>query len=292
MENIGFIGFGIMGRPMAVNIRAAGYTLYGWARRQDSIAPALVTGIQACASAADVAARSDIVFTMVSDTPDVEAVIFGADGLIEQARPGSVVVDMSTISALATRDMAARLAAKDIAMLDAPVSGGEQGALDGTLSIMIGGKRDVVERVMPLFECMGKNIVHIGDNGAGQVAKSCNQILVAQSMVAVSEALLLAKSAGVDPAKVREALLGGFAGSKILEVHGLRLLEHNFKPGFKTKLHHKDLRIALENAAALGLALPGAAQAGQYLNALMGAELGELDSAAIGLMVARLNGER
>jgi 2-hydroxy-3-oxopropionate reductase len=220
----------------------------------------------------------------------VEQVIFGPDGVIEGAQPGSVVVDMSSISPIATRDMAKQLSERGVAMLDAPVSGGQIGAQHATLSIMVGGKPEVLDRVLPLLQLMGENIVHVGDNGAGQTAKVCNQVLVAGTILAVSEALLLAAKAGVDPAKVRQALLGGFASSKILEVHGQRMLDRNFTPGFKARLHQKDMRIALLTAHDLGLALPTAATAAEYLNALMGNGEGELDSSAIVKVLERMSG--
>ena len=257
--NLGFVGLGIMGRPMALNLMKGGDPLAVYARRAESMAPLVQAGATACGSPAEVAAKSDVTFVMVSDSPDVEAVVLGLGGCIEGARPGAVVVDMSTISASVTRRIAARLAEKGVEMLDAPVSGGEPGAVNGTLSIMVGGNAEVVERVTPLFKLMGSNIVHIGENGAGQVAKSCNQICAAVTVEAVAEALTLARANGVDPAKVRDALLGGFAYSKALEVHGKRMLEGNFKPGFKAKLHQKDMRIALSSGHELGVALPAAA---------------------------------
>lgn len=280
-ERIGFVGLGIMGRPMALNIQKAGYELAVYARRPESMEPLAAAGAVCCASAAEVARRSDICFTMVADTPDVEQAILGPDGLAEGARPGSVVVDMSTAAPGAIRTIAERLRARGIAMLDAPVSGGDLGAIDGTLSIMVGGEPEIFARVRPLFEVMGRNIVHIGPNGAGQVCKSCNQIVVGATIAGVAEAILLARASGVDPARVREALLGGFAASRILEVHGRRMIEGDFAPGFKARLHRKDMRIVSEAAHALGLALPGAAAVGQYLNALVGRGLGEEDSAAI-----------
>jgi 2-hydroxy-3-oxopropionate reductase len=288
-ERVGYIGLGIMGRPMALNLLKAGYPVSVWARRAESMEPLVEAGAKACASPADVARQSDIVFTNVSDTADVEAVILGPDGIIHGAESGSVVVDDSTISPLATREMAGQLREKGIEMLDAPVSGGEQGAIDGTLSMMVGGKSEVFERVRPLFEVLGRNIVLVGDNGAGQVAKMCNQVVIAQTMAAVGEAFTLAEAADVDPAKVREALLGGFAGSKVMEVHGQRMLDDNFAPGFKAKLHRKDMKIALETAAALGVGVPGAAVATQLINALVGAGGGELDSSALVTVQRRMS---
>jgi len=289
METVGYIGLGIMGRPAAQNLLKAGYQVNVYARRDESMQPLTEAGATGCKSPADVAAKSDIIFTNVSDTPDVEQVILGANGVIEGVRKGSAVVDMSTIAASATREIAKQLTARGADMLDAPVSGGEKGAIDGTLSIMVGGDENVFERVKPLFEVMGKNIVLIGSNGAGQVAKACNQVVIAQAISAIGEAFLLARKSGVDPYKVREALLGGFAGSRALESHGQRMLDRNFAPGFKAKLHHKDMRIVLEEAQKLGLALPGAAMVTQYLNALMGADMGEDDSISIYRLQEQVN---
>lgn len=286
---VGFVGLGIMGRPMALNLRKAGHSLWVHGRRLPTMQPLVDAGATACSSPADVAANADVTFVMVSDTPDVEQVVLAENGIIHRARRGAIVVDMSTISPAATRRMAGELAARGVEMLDAPVSGGEVGAINGTLSIMVGGRKEVFEKVLPLFQTMGKNIVHVGGNGAGQVAKACNQIVVAVTIEAVSEALTFARKNGVDAAKVRAALLGGFAGSKILEVHGQRMLDKDFKPGFKVKLHQKDLRIVMEDAGKLGLALPGAALVAQHLNALMGAGDAELDSSAIVKAVERLS---
>jgi len=283
-EKIGFIGLGIMGRPMALNLRQAGYELWVHARRPEMMKPLSAAGATPCASPQAVAEHSEIIFTMVADTPDVEQVILGEHGVIHGAHPGQLIIDMSTIAASKTQEIAAQLATQHIEMLDAPVSGGEKGAVEGTLSIMVGGPKAQFERALALLQLLGQNIVYIGGHGAGQIAKTCNQVLVSQTIVAVGEALLLAQAAGVDPANVRQALLGGFAGSRILEVHGQRMLTHDFQPGFKTKLHHKDMRIALQTSHELGVALPGAALAAQYLNALMGADQGELDSAAMVLV--------
>jgi 2-hydroxy-3-oxopropionate reductase len=266
---------------MALNLLRAGYSVRVWARRAESMQPLIEAGATACSSPADAASGAGIIITNVSDTVDVEQVILGDSGVIEGAASGSVVVDMSTISPSVTRDIAARLAKGGVEMLDAPVSGGEKGAIDGTLSIMIGGKADVYQRVLPVFEVLGSNIVLIGDNGAGQVTKACNQTVIAQTISAIGEAFVLATAAGVDPARVREALLGGFAGSRVLDSHGGRMLAHDFKPGFKSKLHQKDMRIVLETAHELGIALPGAALATQLINALVGSGGGEDDSCAI-----------
>jgi len=273
--NIGFIGPGIMGGPMALNLMKGGHKLWVHARRAEAMKKLVTEGATACASAAEVAKNADVIFLIVSDTPDVESVIFGEAGLAKLARSGSVIVDMSTISPTTTKVFAERLAKQSVDMLDAPVSGGETGAINGTLSIMVGGKTKVFERVKPLFELMGKNIVHVGDNGA---------------IEAVAEALTFARKNGADPAKVRDALMGGFAGSKVMEVHGKRMLDNDFKPGFKVGLHQKDMRIVMETAHQLGVALPAAALVTQHLNALMGTGDKDLDSAAVVKVVKRMSG--
>ena len=290
MEKIAYIGLGIMGRPMVLNLLRAGYSVRVWARRSEMMEPLVEAGATACSSPADAADNSDIIITNVSDTTDVEQVVLGQNGIIDGAAKGSVVVDMSTISPSVTRAIAERLAERNVEMLDAPVSGGEKGAIDGTLSIMVGGKAAVFERVLPVFDVLGSNIVHIGDIGAGQVTKACNQTVIAQSISAIGEAFVLAAAAGVDPAKVREALLGGFAGSKVLDSHGGRMLVHDFKPGFKARLHQKDMRIVLETAHELGIALPGASLATQLINALVGSGGGEDDSCAILRLQEQLSG--
>ena len=288
--NVAFIGLGIMGRPMALNLKKAGHTVFVYGRRPESVVPLAAAGCTACASPSEAASQADITIVMVSDTPDVETVLFGYGCGADGARPGSVVVDMSTISPTATQAFAHKLEARGVDMLDAPVSGGEVGAINATLSIMVGGRPAVFERVKPVFEVLGKNIVLVGDNGAGQVAKACNQIVVAVTIEAVAEALTFARKNGVDPAKVRDALAGGFAGSRILEVHGKRMLDNDYTPGFKTRLHQKDLNIVMQTAKELGLALPGAALVMQHLNALMGTGGGELDSAAVMKVVERESG--
>ncbi len=280
--HIGLIGPGIMGRPMAFNLAKAGHTVHVYARRDAALEPfANQPGFVIAPSPAAVARAAEIIITIVSDTPDVEAVLFGPDGVTHGATAGSVVVDMSTISPTATREFANRLAIQGVEMLDAPVSGGEVGAINGTLSIMVGGKPEVFERVRPVFELMGKNIVHVGDAGAGQVAKACNQVVVAVTIEAVAEALTFARSHGVDGAKVRQALLGGFAGSKIMEVHGQRMLDDNFQPGFKTHLHAKDMRIVEAEARSRGVVLPCADLVSGRLEGLIEAGMGELDSSAL-----------
>ena len=286
-ETVGFIGPGIMGRPMALNLIRAGYPMRVFARRPKAAEPLVARGAVHCESPEAAAKNAAIIITMVADTPDVEEVLIGDAGVIHSAEAGAVVVDMSTLSPGVTRRIAERLKARGIEMLDAPVSGGEQGAIDRSLSIMVGGSQPIFKRVLPLLECMGKHIIHVGDHGAGQVAKACNQILVAQTIAAVAEALKLARDAGVDPAKVREALLGGFAYSKILKVHGQRMLHQDFNPGFKAKLHQKDMHIALQTARELDIVLSGAALASTHIDRLVESGGGELDSAAIATIIDR-----
>ncbi len=290
MANVAFIGLGIMGRPMALNLLRAGHALWVHGRRPETMAPLAEAGATACASPAEAARHAEVSIVMVSDTPDVEQVIFGDFGIVHGARAGSAVVDMSTISPGAARAFAAELRQGGVEMLDAPVSGGEAGAIAATLSIMAGGRPEVFERVRPLFEAMGRNIVLVGGNGAGQVAKACNQVVIAATLQGVAEALTLARRSGVDAARVREALMGGFAGSRILEVHGKRMIERDFRPGFKSRLHQKDLNIVMQAARELGLALPGAALSMQYMNALVGSGDGEFDSAALVKIVERMSG--
>ena len=263
---VGFIGLGIMGRPMAGRLAAGGHELAVFARRE---VPAELReqGVAACASSREVAARAEAIITMLPDTPQVEEVLFGANGVAEGLTPGKVVIDMSSISPIATKDLAARINALGCQYLDAPVSGGEVGARNGTLSIMVGGPPEVFDRIRPLFELMGKNITLVGGNGDGQTAKVANQIIVALNIEAVAEALLFAAKAGADPAKVRQALMGGFANSRILEVHGERMIRRTFDPGFRIELHQKDLNLALAGARALGISLPNTATAQELFNA-------------------------
>lgn len=289
-ERVGYVGLGIMGRPMALNLLKAGHPVAVYARRPEAMVPLTDAGAVACASPREVAEQADVIFTNVSDTPDVEEVVLGSNGIVHGARPGAVVVDHSTISPSATRRIAAALRERGVGMLDAPVSGGQQGAIAGTLSVMVGGPEAVFRRVLPLLEVVGRNIVHVGDHGAGQVAKACNQVVIAQTIAAVAEGLLLATAAGVDPAKVREALLGGFAQSRVLEVHGQRMLDRNYAPGFTSRLHQKDMRIVLETAHELGLPLPGASTVAQYLNALVGGGDTDVDSSAIATVLERISG--
>ena len=278
--NVGFIGLGIMGAPMAGHLIAGGHSLALKTRRQ--VPENLVAaGGQPCASAAAVAERSDVIILMLPDTPDVETVLFGADGVAEGVKRGSIVVDMSSISPIATRDFAARLAEHGVDYLDAPVSGGEVGARNAALSIMVGGREDVFARVKPLLDLMGKTVTHVGETGAGQVAKVANQIIVALTIGAVAEGLLFASKAGADPAKVRQAITGGLATSRILELHGERMIKRTFDPGFRIALHQKDLNLALEGAKSLGLALPGTALAQQLLSVCAANGAGDSDHSAL-----------
>lgn len=280
-EKLGFIGLGIMGLPMALNLRRAGHEVYVYNRTASRAQTVVEAGAKLCTTPAEVAKNADIIFTCVSDTPDVEAVLFGMDGVIHGVKPGAVVVDHSTISPEATRGFAKLLKQKNVEMLDAPISGGETGAINGTLSIMTGGAAEVFARVKPYFEVMGKNIVLVGGNGAGQVAKCCNQVVIACAIEGVAEALLLAEKSGVDGNKVREALLGGFAGSKVLEIHGNRMLTGDYKPGFKSKLHRKDMGIVMDTAASAKIDLPAATLATLHMDEVIKTGDGELDSAAI-----------
>ena len=287
---VGFIGLGLMGRPMALNLIKAGHRVHVWSRRRESMQPLLDAGAGDCASAAEVARRASITISMVADAPDVEQVTLGADGVADGAGAGHIHIDMSTIAPAAAQSIATRLAARGIIALDAPVSGGEPGAIAGTLTIMVGGDGDACAHVQPLFEAMGKSITRIGEAGAGQVAKACNQIITGVGVASVAEALNFATRSGVDGAKVREALLGGFAYSRILESHGQRMLARNFKPGFKAWMHQKDVRIVMDEAHRLGLALPTAAATMQLFNAMAGSGLGEDDSVAMLKLFERMSG--
>ena len=283
--SIGLIGAGIMGRPMALNLLRAGYPIKAFARRPQQLEPLTEAGATTGGSPAEVSAATDLTIVMVADTPDMLEVITGPNGVDKGAQPGHIVVDMSTVSPTATRTVARQLEAQGVAMLDAPVSGGESGAIDGSLSIMVGGPVEIFERVLPVFEILGKQVRRIGDAGAGQVAKACNQLLVAQTMAAVAEAFLLAESSGVSREQVREALLGGFAYSRILEVHGQRMLTDDYQPGFKAELHLKDLRIVDQEARETGLTLSGAEEALNLMEQLVAQGDGGLDSAALAKIV-------
>ncbi|GGC13419.1 2-hydroxy-3-oxopropionate reductase [Novosphingobium endophyticum] len=265
--NIGFIGVGIMGRPMAGHLQAAGHRLALVKHRSDLPQELVDGGALSCASCREVAEQSDVIIVMVPDTPDVERVLFAEGGVAEGLGEGKLVIDMSSIDPIATREFAAKVREKGADYVDAPVSGGEIGAKNAALTIMCGGEPAAFERARPLFELMGKNITHVGGVGDGQVAKVANQIIVALNIEAVSEALVFAAKAGADPEKVRGALLGGFASSKVLEVHGERMTKRTFDPGFRIELHQKDLNLALSSARALGLALPNTASTQQLFSA-------------------------
>jgi 2-hydroxy-3-oxopropionate reductase len=266
MRKVGFIGLGIMGRPMAGHIIDGGHELYAHSR--SGVPPQLTDkGAVACSSAKEVAENADVIILMVPDTPDVQLVLFGENGVAAGLSAGKTVVDMSSISPIETKQFAARINGLGCEYLDAPVSGGEVGAKAGTLTIMTGGTQAGFDRVRPLFELMGRNITLVGGNGDGQTCKVANQIIVALNIEAVSEALLFASKAGADPARVREALMGGFASSKILEVHGERMVKRTFDPGFRIELHQKDLNLALSGARALNMSLPNTATAQELFNA-------------------------
>jgi 2-hydroxy-3-oxopropionate reductase len=265
MTNVGFIGLGTMGRPMAGHLQAAGHRLF--LHDVGPVAPELVTaGGTACKSGKQVAEESDVIIVMVPDTPDVDAVLFAPNGVADGLSKGKTVVDMSSISPLATKEFAKKINARGADYLDAPVSGGEVGAKAASLTIMVGGPERAFNAVKPLFEKMGKNVTLVGGNGDGQTTKVANQIIVALTIGAVGEALLFASKAGADPALVRQALMGGFASSRILEVHGERMVKRNFDPGFRIELHQKDLNLALEGARELGLSLPNTAAAQQLFS--------------------------
>ncbi|HMW55329.1 MAG: NAD(P)-dependent oxidoreductase [Candidatus Accumulibacter phosphatis] len=278
---LGFIGLGVMGRPMALHLLQAGHQVAVWARRSASCEPLLAAGALHCASAAAVAGYAEVVFTMVTAGTDVEHLTLSADGLLAGFAPGSILVDMSTIAPQTARSLAERLSRSGVDMLDAPVSGGEQGAIAATLAIMVGGKAAVLERVRPLFALLGRSVVHVGEHGAGQVAKVCNQMLMVAAIQAVAEALHLSRAAGADPARVRQALAGGSAGSRVLEVMGGRMVDRDFVAGVEARLHHKDYRIVIGEAYRLGIPLPVAAQVDQQLNALMAMGWGRADTASL-----------
>lgn len=279
---IGFIGLGVMGAPMAAHLANAGHSIVTTLNK--SGIPECLKGhsVEIAATPAEVARQCDIVITMLPDTPDVEKVVLAHNGLIEGTGERSLVIDMSSISPIATKTIAAAVGAKGASYLDAPVSGGEVGAKAATLTVMVGGAQEAYERALPLFELMGKNITLVGeDNGAGQMCKVANQIIVALNIEAVSEALVLASKAGCNPAAVRKALMGGFAASRILEVHGERMTKRTFDPGFRIKLHQKDLGLALETARSLGVSLPNTATCQELFNSSKARGDGELDHSAL-----------
>ena len=286
---IGYIGLGLMGNPCTKNLLKAGYEVHIWGRRPESTAPLEQLGAKVCPSLADVAAGVDIVFLNVSNTCDVEEVIFSEHGLAAGGKNGLIIVDMGTISAIATRDMAKRLAPFGITLVDAPVSGGTIGAEQGTLTIMVGATEAVFTIIKPVLAAMGKSITRIGECGAGQVAKSCNQIAITGTIAAVAEAVKFATAAGVDFAPIREALLGGFAASRVLELHGKRMMEGNYDPGFKTALHAKDMGIVETIAKELGLVLPVTTLGTDLLRQTADAGYADQDSSAMYEVIKELS---
>ncbi len=278
---IGFAGLGLMGRPMARHLHAAGGRIALWNRTRTVAEQLRQPGMAVCDTPKSLAQVSDIVVLMLADTAVVEQVLFGSDGIAAGLRPGSLVIDMGTTSVMATRDMAARFEDMDVDFIDAPVSGGEIGAINASLTIMAGGSDTAIARAMPLFEVLGSQFTHVGETGAGQVAKAANQIIVGLNIGAVAEALALVEAAGVDPRRVREALLGGFAGSRILEVHGLRMIERRFEPGARVTTQHKDMRQACELGELLGQALPATALGRTLYQRLIEAGDGDLDHSAL-----------
>ena len=283
---IGFIGLGVMGKPMAKHLLAAGFPLTVHSRSPGPVNELVAAGAARADDPATVALGTDVTITMLPDTADVELVLTGHRGVIESATAGSLVIDMSSIEPGPTRAMAEAFATKDVAMLDAPVSGGERGAIDAALSIMVGGEESAFTRAMPVLETLGANIVYVGASGGGQVCKACNQLVVAATIEAVAEALLLAERSGVDPAKVRAALLGGFAASKILEVHGQRMLDRAFEPGFRIRLHRKDARIIERAALSAGSPIPSFAVVSRQLQDAVEAGRAEQDHSALYAVLA------
>ena len=290
-STVAFIGLGIMGMPMAKNLIDAGYTVQCYDRRLEAAEEIAGEGGVCSPSIEQCIQDADVTITMLPDTADVEDVILSPSGLLACLPEGHLVIDMSTIAPLPTQEMGRALADKGVYMLDAPVSGGQVGAVEGTLSIMVGGDEDVFEAALPLFKIMGKNVVHMGPLGTGQITKACNQIVVGVTIQAVSEALTLADRAGADMSKVREALLGGFAQSRILELHGQRIIDGNFAPGFKVRLHHKDLRIALDTGRAVGAPMMATALVNELLGALKATGQGDLDHSSLGLLMKNLSGQ-
>jgi len=291
-ENIGFIGLGVMGKPMAKHLVSAGHSLVVHNRSRGAADELVAAGAKAAASPAEVARASDVVITMLPDTPDVERVIAGDAGVLAGLKQGAVVIDMSSISPVATERLATLVSEKGGAMLDAPVSGGEIGAINASLSIMVGGDEATFHRMKPVLDVMGnkERVVYIGRSGAGQICKICNQVAIGGALAGVSEAFALARKTGVDAARVRQALLGGFAASRVLEVHGERMLVDNYKPGFRARLYQKDMRLASEAASANGVAMPATAIVSQLVNALVASGGADLDYAALGTVLFRLSG--
>jgi len=287
--HLGFVGLGVMGQAMALNLVKAGWPVTVHARNPERSQPLAERGASLAVSPHGVASDCEVIFINVTDDMAVESVLFGSDGLVGGLKAGDIVVDMGTTSPAATRSFAERLANLGVTLLDAPVSGGEAGAQAATLSLMVGGPREAFEKVLPMLQSLGSNIVHVGDSGAGQVAKACNQIVASATLLGVAEALNFARRESVDPEKVRRALLGGFAYSRILEVHGKRMLEGDYSPGFRARLHQKDLGMVLSEAQSIGVGLPSTALAARLISALVESGDGELDSSALVKIIERLD---
>lgn len=289
MDRIGFIGLGAMGKPMAENLMRAGYPLSILTRTRSRVEDLLAQGAQWCDTPRAVAEASDAVITMLPDTPDVEGAVTGTEGILAGARPGMLIIDMSTISPVAARRIAAAVEAKGCDFLDAPVSGGDIGARKGTLSIMVGGRETAFARAEPIFRVLGQTILRIGDAGAGQTTKAANQILISATIEAIAEALVFAAKAGVDPAKVRQALLGGSAQSRLLETHGARMIERTFRPGFRMRLNKKDLDISVEAGRVYGAALPVAEKVRELMGETLRNGQGEMDNSSFILLLEKLS---
>ena len=291
MEKIGFIGLGIMGKAMALNLLKAGYPV-NVLQKNKAAKELVAAGAQSFVDSKTIAQNSDVLITMLPDSPEVEEVVLGPEGILEGVKAGSLFIDMSTIAPSTAKKLYQLFKNKGVEALDAPVSGGQVGAEAATLSIMVGGTEQAFQRALPVFQCMGKNIVLIGNPGDGQTTKTCNQMIVGMTIQAVAEAFTLAKKAGVDLEKMREALLGGFAQSKILDLHGKRIIERNFTPGFKAKLHRKDMNIALQAGKEFSVPLYGTAQVAAHLDALIAQGKGEFDHSSIALLMEQLSNIR
>jgi 2-hydroxy-3-oxopropionate reductase len=291
-ETVGFIGLGLMGKPMALNLLKAGFPLVVHSRSRGPVEAVASAGARVAGSPADVAREATVVITMVPDSPDVELVLAGPRGVFEGVRPGTVLIDMSSISPVVTRRLAAQAAERGATLLDAPVSGGDIGAIQGTLSIMVGGDAAALERVRPILNAMGnpERVIHIGDSGAGQICKVCNQMAIGGALAVVSELMALATKAGVDPAKVRQALLGGFAASRVLEVHGERILKKNYKPGFRAGLYNKDMGIAMETARSNQVPVPVTAVVAQLVAAMVAAGRSDDDYSGLAQVLFEMAG--
>ena len=292
MPTVGFIGLGLMGKPMALNLRKHNFAVVAHSRSRGPVDALVAAGATAAVSPADVARQARVIITILPDGPDVASVLEGPDGVFSAMQPGAIIVDSSTMAPATARRLAAAAAERGVALLDAPVSGGEIGAIDGTLTFMVGGEAAALDAVRDLLGLMGKpeRIVHVGPSGAGQVCKACNQLVIGGTMVAVAEALALARKSGVDGAKVRQALLGGFAASRVLEVHGERMLTGNYAPGFKARLYKKDLRIVAEALAEAGVAAPETALVQQLVHAQLAAGGGDDDYSGVARAIFRLAG--